>query len=75
MHVEGKELSCLDYMREWLAKVNRDGLFCFSDGGYNLVVSIEILMQYALLKSSHTLSLEETKLRKAGIIETVHGEE
>ena len=72
MSVQGRESSCIDYTREWIDKVNRGGLFCVSDEAYNLVVSIEISIQCALtkhLKSSHTLTMTESKSRKEGIID------
>ena len=51
MAVVGQEESILDYTRQWMARINRGGLFPLNDLTHCFFIAIEAMVQVELAKS------------------------
>ena len=74
MSVEGPESSLLDYTKEWMARINRGGLFDISDEGYSLFVAIELALRDKLTQHLHHSAVSgqrDLQASKGSIIDTV----
>ena len=74
MRAVGPTSSFLEYIREWIDRVNRGGIFNTSDVAYYLFVAIEVAMQDRLtshLQSSFSLAATDSQSGKEAIIDHI----
>ena len=74
MRAVGPTSSFLEYMREWIDRVNRGGIFDTSDVAYYLFVAIEVAMRDRLtsyLQSSFSLAATDSQSGKEAIIDHI----
>ena len=74
MRAVGPTSSFLEYMREWIDRVNGGGIFDTSDVAYYLFVAIEVAMRDRLtsqLQSSFSLAATDSQSGKEAIIDHI----